>query len=415
MGNKFSFVSVRFQPETPEWFPREQLAEFISDSYKRKSSDVTDEEIFEYFSKKVKQVAYISPVSIERKRRFFNWFSTVLISMNTENHIIPLRIKGVIKPSPHIRPGIQIRTGFSMPPNTIRTTLQLFSPSKYDFSFSFQKPDFLATSHFLSEEHPVPFSNYQIIDTHTKLFGQPFHTISADYSYTWRNFTRIATASISHIINQSGKKSKNVNHSNFNGADSILYYDPISYNKLSFTMLRKFANNNQFGEAGLLNLPDSILPLPYLKLQIQNIFCFPNYAKAYLEGGCLLSPKAVPLKERLHVGGPPFARGIPSLHFSAKSCGIPAGCDFYVAGGFQTLIKLLPKLDFHFFVNGGLAALTKSTFFLDFTPSLSAFASYGCGYVYHFAECDCELNFNVPFATTSGLSFDRFQWALVVK
>ena len=52
MGNCFSFVSVKFQPNTPSNFPIEDLAAYLADSYKHKSSDITDREIFTFFRKK---------------------------------------------------------------------------------------------------------------------------------------------------------------------------------------------------------------------------------------------------------------------------------------------------------------------------------------------------------------------------
>lgn len=414
MGNRFSIVRVKFQPQTPSWFPGDQLSLYLADSYKHKSSDATDSEIFQFFAKKIKEVGYTVPRKIEQRRYFFKWFSRVLVTLDTEKGPIPVRVKGIIEPFPVIRPGIKIKSGYAWPPNRLRCSLKFFSPSIFDARIGFKKP-YISSISSLSEAHPVPFSNIQLRDTHTRLFGQYFRSTGVDCSYTYRNFSRIATISAAHVENVSP---------NSDMKSITLLYDPQSYEKFSISMLRKLRMGTQVVEASLLYnssfwspSPSISFPYPMFKFQTQHLFCFTKYPylRAFFEGGALLSPIAVPLNERFHPGGAPFARGISPCQFSNKSGGIRSGSDFYCTGGVDTLIRLLPKLDFHFFINSGLSILTKSNFFLDLSPTVSAFASYGCGYVAHFDDKDLELNFNVPFMKTSGLNFHRFQWTLIKK
>ena len=403
MGSIFSRVAVRFNPETPEWFPSESLALYLAESYRQRSPDTTDDEIYQYFSKKVKQVAYTAPVNIKKNSYFFNWFHRIYVHLNTKRHPLPFRIKGVIRSTPHIRPGIRIKSGYALPPNAFHVSLELYSLTKYDFQLKFKIPDFSAASS-LSKEHPVPNSSYQLSDTRLKMLGQHYHTTQADYTYTWHNFTRSSKLAISHVSKLF-----------FDKYNTLFFYDPLSYNKIAFSYMRKVPGGVQNIETALLSLPGSYVPLPYMKLVFQNSFSLPKFIKAYTEVGALMAPKSVPIKERFHVGGPPYARGIPSFNFSRKSSGVPSGSDLYAIGGIDTSIHLIQNLDFHFFVNAGVSALTKSGFFLDYTPGFSGFASYGGGYVYHGKRTDYELNFNIPFITSSGLNFDKFQWAFIVK
>lgn len=414
MGNRFSFVRVKFQPQTPSWFPADQLSLYLADSYKHKSSDATDQEIFQFFSKKIKEIGYTIPRKIEQRRYFFKWFSRVLVTLHTEKGPIPIHFKGIIEPFPYIRPGIRIKGGYTWPPNRLLCTVKFFTPSIFDIRLGFKIPHFACTSS-LSEEHPVPFSKIQLRDTHTRLFHQCFRSTGVDCIYKYRNFSRVATVSVSHVENISPSSD----------AKSItLLFDPQSYEKLSVSLLKKLRMGTQVVEAALLynssfwtSSPSIPFPYPFLKFQTQHIFCFTKYPylRAFFESGALFSPIAVPLNERFHPGGAPFARGINQCHFSNKSGGIRSGCDYYLTGGVDTLIRLTSKLDFHFFVNSGLSALSRSNFFLDLSPTVSAYASYGCGYVYHFDDKDLELNFNLPLMKTSGLSFHKFQWTLIKK
>lgn len=415
MGNCFSFVSVKFQPNTPSNFPIEDLAAYLADSYKHKSSDITDREIFTFFRKKIKDVLYTDPIDIQSKKRFFNIFSTVLVSLNTERHIVPPEIKGIFQKVTDIRPGIEIKTGYTWPPNTLSASLKLFAPqtfsftsmvpSLFEFQLSFQKPNFSKISS-LSEEHPVPSSKYQFKTTQSHLLDQYFDTTGINYSYAFKNFTKIVTASAYRVDNVTPDEDKK---------DSILFFDLKSYDKFALSLSKRLQTGNRYTELAVLTSSGDIKPFPFFKIIEQHVFCFPGYTKGFFESGALLSPFSVPHKERFHPGGPPFARGIPFYNFSQKICGVHSGCDFYCTGGFETSVRLLPKLDFHFFVNSGFSLLTEPTFFFDFPPSFSAYFSYGCGYVYHLDNEDVEFNFNIPFMKTDGLNFSRFQWAITKK